>query len=256
MNSELSPNAREGLSSGRMTPRGGQVALGFQDNTGRDLYGVTPEGIINIPGISVPDNEFGLSLKRMLEWYEDYKINNGKYRLASTKQSCAGVAAVALVEGGGEAFASVPNALILLEPRQVEDYAVKIRAKVETLNQKSGLFEINCQKVVNDYIRGRHGTGVTGRGPSNDLWNYETWMKQSNVGGAIRSPQIRKIDTALKDYHSGDWDTGFIKKYKAFITILTELIDHAEKKPTSERAVPRAQLGMQIFDVFRSGVLN
>jgi len=108
---------------------------------------------------------------------------------------------------------------------------------------------------VSNHIKGRGAIGVTGRGMQADLWDYDTWMKQSAVGGSLRSMQMRKVDSALKDYHRVGWKTDFGKKYKCYITILAELSDHWEKKAESERAVPRAQLGLQIFDVLRSGAL-
>jgi hypothetical protein len=255
MISELSPNARTGLQEGRFAPRTGQVETDYANDNGDVLWGQMPDVCISVPGINRTDSEFGLSQRRMYEWYEAYQKNNGTYRLASTKSSCAGVAAAALVEGGAEAFAKAPTGVIYLEPKQVETFAQDIRQKIVSLNQRAALFELDCRKVVSDHIRDMKGVGVTGRAPSRDLWDHATWLRQSEVKGSVRSSDLRIIDTALKEYHNHDWKDGFKEKYKSYINVLTGLMDHAQKKPVSERSLPRAQLGVQVFDVLRSGAL-
>lgn len=254
MISELSFGAQTGLQEGRFAPRSGQVQTEYEDESGDTLWGVHADAQISVPGIDVWSGELGLNTPVMWNWYRGYVDNGGQYQLASRSKSCSGVAAVALIEGGGEAFADAPTARIYMEPRQVEDYGRTLRKAIMDFNARFQLFDLRNSHFVQTEMQ-RGTTGVTGIAPATDLWDVDTWMHQSALKGAMRSSLVRKIDSALKDYHKVRWAQDFKAKYKAFITILDAAMKHREQKPDSERGFAIARLAKQACDVFRSGAM-
>jgi len=256
MVSELSPRAQLGLQRGQHQPRRGQVETDYEDDEGT-LWGAEADSLISVPGLNVTDGELGLSLTAMWAWYQGYVDNGGTYQLASRKKSCSGVAAVALIEGGGEAFASAPSAKIYMEPKQVEQYGRDLRKALADFNRRFLSFDLGVGTYIKKELQAQHHpTGVTGIGSALDLWDVNTWMQQSAVKGAMRSSVIRNIDSALKDYHKYRWGQDFRKKYQAFIKVLDNVMTHREKKPDSERGFAVARLGKQACDVFRSRAIG
>ncbi|MBL4630393.1 MAG: hypothetical protein JKY14_04285, partial [Paraglaciecola sp.] len=101
MSDETANSAIKNLEKGTYGPRPNQL----ESNAG---WGTASDAQISVPGISPHVNSlhtFGLCLNRMYFWWGEYQDNNGKYQLASKKQSCAGVALVAMIEGGSNGFA-------------------------------------------------------------------------------------------------------------------------------------------------------
>lgn len=252
MASEMSPRAQQALRSGRYAPRGNQHEIsanlqadGFDLDD--DMYGVEADVLVSVPGLGAATSTFGLHLPRMWQWYRDYQDNGGTYTLASRTRSCAGIAAVALVEGGGEAFVSAPTALIYMEPRQVEDYAKSLKREIAAFNHKIPAFRTDATTVTQNALRGT--TGVTGFAKATDLWSHDEWKKRSALSGKIRSGTIRSIDSALEAYHRVTWASDYTKKYKSFVEVLRKCMQHRVENPTSERKLAVCQLGLQCLDV-------
>lgn len=246
---ELSQRATEALEDGVYQPRGGQTRVG-------QTWGVHADAVTSVPALRAANQLFGLDMRRMWRWFVEYRHNKGKggrYKLASKTQSCSGVAAVAMVEGGGEAFVKAPTARIYMEPRQVDEYGVALRNAILDFNRRVDAFEGPALQLLNrEASVGQHG-GVTGFLGLGDLWDMATWKRFSGVSGSMRSSQLRKIDNRLAEYWRGTWDLNFKKKFKALVQILEAVMEHRRAKPRSERALPVAQLGLQVTDVVRAG---
>lgn len=250
MISELGRGAQSALQTGQYQPRANQVETEYENAKQKTLWGVHADAQVSVPGLNVADGEFGLHLPKMWQWYTTYQANNGNYQLASKTQSCSGVAAVSLIEGGGEAFADAPGAMIYMEPTQVEDYANKLRQVITDFNRRFAIFEIRVGTDIQNEIQRQRILGVT-IAAATDLWNYDTWMQQSNVKGKMRSSVIGKIDSALKEYHKLLWGNDFKKKYKQLVKILDNVMKHRLEKPDSDRGFAVMRLGKQAVDVFR-----
>jgi hypothetical protein len=250
MYNELSERARTQLEDGTYQPRGGQT----QFHLGGDTYwGVQADAITSVPALRATNQLFGLDLARMWSWYQSYQTNNGTYRLASKTQSCSGVAAAALVEGGGEAFVNAPTARIYMEPRQVDEYGVSLKNAILEFNRKVTAFEGPATQTVNRAASvGQHG-GVTGFYAAGDIWDEATWKRQSAVGGSMRSSTLRKIDRRVTEYWRRTWGLDFKKKYRALVRVLEAVMEHRIAKPQSARSTPICQLGLQVIDVVRDG---
>jgi hypothetical protein len=252
---ELSDRAAEALEEGRFQPRGGQTRVQFGN---REFWGVHADAVNGVPAVRAANQLFGLDMKRMWDWFLDYRYNKGnwgRYKLASKTQSCSGVAAVALVEGGGEAFAKAPTARIYMEPRQVDEYGAALRKAIVDFNRRVMAFEGPALQLLNREANvGLHG-GVTGFYSLGDLWDMATWKRQSGVGGSMRSSAVRKIDKRLTEYWRGTWDLNFKEKYTALVRVLEAVMEHRRSKPHSERALPVAQLGLQAIEVVRGGYM-
>ncbi|MCO8122666.1 hypothetical protein NHH03_13040 [Stieleria sp. TO1_6] len=257
MRDEMSERAQQALRAGRYQPRQGQADITedlrlIGDDPGGRSFGQHADAFVSVPGIGAMNSLFGLNLVRMNDWFEDYQWNGGTYKLASSTKSCAGVAAVALVEGGGEAFVKAPNALIYMEPKQVESYGRSLRRAIDDFNRDVRAFQGTIDGVLRQSLN--YTTGVTGFQTSKNLWDYVTWKKQSAVKKSIRSQRIRKIDDALQSYHRHDWDGSFVKRYKALVRILRNVMKHSRQNPNSDRRYAVTMLGKQCIDVMRANI--
>jgi hypothetical protein len=250
---ELSESARRGLQRGTFQPRPGQE----QVRRGRDLeWGVNADALVAVLGLDAANRRLGVNLNAMWTWYEGYQQNGDGYQLASRKQSCSGVALVALIEGGGEAFCSAPLIKLYAEPKQVERYARDLKRTLTDFNLRFINFRDSNATYISNQLRARKMFGATAIAAQADLWDYQTWHQQSEVKGSMRGLLIQRIDSALKDYHKYSWGHQFKKKYQHFIAILDAVMTHRQTKPDSERGFAVARLGKQACDVLISGAIH
>ncbi len=243
MSDEMADRSRDALEEGRYAPRPGQL-------DSKQGWGSASDAQVSLPGIGGPGNtahRFGLCLPRMRDWFTNYRTSGGGYQLASTTKSCAGVAMVALKEGGGGGFLKPPNMLIMAEPKAVEGYARGLQREIIDLNRRVRLFENEAPNAL--LKRQRLMFGVTGFVTPSKLWSVSEWKKLSSVKGAIRSSLVRDIDSLLAKYHKLEWDAEFGDKYALLIQLMDKVMKHREKKPDSKRAFPMTRLGMQILKV-------
>lgn len=255
MRDEMSERVRDRLERGDINPRHNQR------KTSDGEWGVEADSKISVPGIGLNRDRthtFGLDLNRMWRWYNDYTTNNGKYQLASKKQSCSGVALVALIEGGSTAFKKAPSIKIYSEPKQVDAYAIALRNSINTLNGRVVIFEnraaLAILRAMLDMGMGPGGGlgGVTGFQAHPDLWSYRQWKRQSAVARLKRDSVIRSIDSQLKSYHKLLWGDNFTKKYTQLVKIMDLVMKHEEKYPESKRAFALQRLGTQVLDKARN----
>ncbi|MBL4630469.1 MAG: hypothetical protein JKY14_04700 [Paraglaciecola sp.] len=182
----------------------------------------------------------------------EYQDNNGKYQLASKKQSCAGVALVAMIEGGSNGFADAPLIKIYAEPKQVEAYARTLQRAILDFNKRVTQFDLQAKKAMEQALSDQRFSpgsglmvGVTGFQTATELWSIEDWKRQSNIPNAMRSLLVRKIDSSLPKYHKADLESDFANKYKYLIQVMDNVMKHRAQKPDSKRSFAMNRLGMQ-----------
>jgi len=227
-------------------PRPGQQRLGREmdlDGFLIPLWSQSADEKINIPGIGATGSYWGLSTRRMAEWWTAWKDRNPSYQLASSTNSCAGAAALALKAGGGEAFAKAPSALIYMEPLQIQEWANQILVQVDRMNEWTRELKSEFLSALSNKSL---APGISPPPPPGDLWSAEAWKKDSAVTGAPRSSIIREIDSCLEKFHGSDWAKGFEEKYRLLAKIFLQIVLHRKEKPDSKRKTSVLRLGNQV----------
>jgi hypothetical protein len=209
------------------------------DKEGIPRWGQSPETKIPLPGLGGPTRTWGLSLRRMHQWWQTFKASAPHYQ-ALGFQNCAGVALLALQQGGADAFLPAPGVTIYAEPLQVEHYATELRAQFDRLEGLVTEFQA-------DFANAPQAPAV---GLVDGLWPLVVWKQQSALGALqVRSNTIRTIDDALETYHRTDWNSGFRVRYKALVTAFFAVMQHRLTKADSARSTAVLRLGAQILGV-------
>ncbi|MGC4085550.1 MAG: hypothetical protein QM736_26355 [Vicinamibacterales bacterium] len=232
------------------TPRPGQRPTGANldmDGLPIPLWSQSAENKINLPGLRAEGTLWGLSIRRMSEWWDDFKKTGPQYR-ALSYNNCAGIVFEALKAGGSEAFLEAPRVVVYAEPVQVEQYALNLQVQLQRFN--------DWTRELDDEIRDAVVNGRIGSKPSENLidglWTLDEWKRQSALGGfTIRSSTIRKIDDAVADYHRHDVKTAFEKKLIAMANIIKGISKHRQEKPDSKRSEAILRLGHQVIALLR-----
>jgi hypothetical protein len=210
------------------TPRPGQKRTGELDDDDLPMWSQSPDVKTYLPGFGAQGRNWGLSTGRM------------------GKQNCAGVALMALEAGGAGAIVKLPKVTIYGEPVQVEDYAESVLAQLNQMESWTDDLEQDIKQAVI--------SGKVKPAPSDNLvdglWTLDTWKQKSALGGmTVRSANIREIDDAVEKYHQGDWNDGYLKRYKALVNMFVALCKHRQEKPDSKRSEGLLRLGAQILAI-------
>ena len=229
-------------------PRPGQTRLDETDDDGWPLWSQSPESKIPLPGIGSKERDWGLSLRRMGLWWQQFQ-SMAPYYQALGKQNCAGVALMALREGGSEAFVECPGITVYGEPVQVEKYANELSIQLERMEEWT--------KQLDADVRNGIMTGVVSSEPNDQLvdglWSVATWKQKSALGAfKMRSSTICAIDRELEAYHQANWKSGFIKRYQAFVKLFMLVSKHRDEKADSARSEAVLRLASQIIAIVRN----
>lgn len=238
-------------------PRPGQTRLGVNeritDAAGDDwefpLWSQSPENKINIPGIGASTSFWGVSLRRMAQWWNQFKATQPQYQALSRKNNCAGVALLGLKAGGSEAYVKLPSVTVYAEPLQVENYANALLAKIQDLNRIT-------QDVDND-VRAVVASKALSPTPASEIqdgiYTLQHWKQRSHLGGlTVRSGTIRDIDSAVEKFHTANWHAAFPDRLKALVDIMTAIAKHRAEKPDSKRSEAIVRLAAQVITVLRN----
>jgi hypothetical protein len=215
---------------------------------GWPLWSQSPEFKVALPGFNNKGRLWGLSIGRMNAWWQVFSQSNPHYK-ALSHQNCAGVALMALRQGGSEAYVDLPAVRIYAEPLQVERYARMVEVQIDRLE--------TWAKELDADIRQALGSGLVKpdmlTGLKDGLWDLQTWKQRSALGTfQMRSATIREIDTALQQYHANTWNSGFNDKYRALVATFMGVIKHRQAKAESARSAAVLALGLQILALLRN----
>lgn len=213
-------------------PRTGQNRLGTLDANGLPMWSQSNDEEVDIPGLGGGHMPWGLSSSEMAEFWRQWDVPGREYRLASKTSSCAGVAAQALGEGGGNAYSKGPTALIYMEPNQIYDWANAIR---------SATFSLNLESV---HIRRETANLQVAQGDLNRVWTSDEWIKASAVDWKIRSILLRSIDSALVEFHRA---AAFQPRFTALVKVFRGILKHRESHPESKRTIAMLVLAEQVI---------
>jgi hypothetical protein len=225
-----------------LEPRPGQVRR--EAETGEVAWLQSPEAKIALPGFNNKGHHWGLSIGRMRDWWQLFSQSNPHYK-ALSHQNCAGVALMALREGGGEAFEDMPTVRIYAEPLQVERYAQALQIQMERMEAWTLALDTDIrQALASGLVKPAMLTGL-----QDGLWS----LQHSALGTfQMRSATIREIDEALQQYHSNTWKEGFQKKYRALARTFLGVVKHRHAKAESARSAAVLALGLQILALLRN----
>lgn len=221
-----------------------RLAMGTQ----RDAQGNVISIIDRKPNLklrigTIQENKFGLDLDAMYTWWQVFSSSpNTIWSLA--KRNCASVVAKCLLAGGASSYAKNPNP-VLWTPKNVFEWAEKIHAKIESLNDMAGEIE-KAKNTPRDTSQDKR-----------DPWSVAEWKKQSDAGMfAHRYASLKKIDHALQLFHgtaliSDDLDTfkkSLENKETAAIEVLRLIHEQLVARPDSKRLAAIITLGQQILN--------
>jgi len=237
---------QEGKLEPILEPRPGQVRR--EAETGEVAWLQSPEAKIALPGFNTKGHHWGLSIGRMRDWWQLFSQSHPHYK-ALSHQNCAGVALMALREGGSEAFEDMPTVRIYAEPLQVERYAQALQIQMERMEVWALELDTDIrQALASGLVKPAMLTGL-----QDGLWSLQTWKQHSALGTfQMRSATIREIDEALQQYHSNTWKDGFQKKYRALARTFLGVVKHRHAKAESARSAAVLALGLQILALLRN----
>jgi hypothetical protein len=200
----------------------------------------------------IPENSrayWGLNLSAIACAWQAFLLNpRNMYKYVSADQNCAGVVHKMLVAGGIDAYVKTKKARIYRTPNEIEVLCITLVDYLLELNKKTLAFK----RAVTD--SGLYdGVSLV----NNEIWPVNTFTQNSNVGKifAMRKEQVGKIDKALRLYHSLPWTPeNFINKYTNLVEMFTNIIDHKENKPNSDRRLGVDSLGVQIVKLLETNL--
>lgn len=150
-----------------------------------------PSNTCRISTLSDEDTLIGLSDANILLWWSGYKTKTD-YKVLT--RNCSTAVAGALIAGGGLGFTSPPGFLSSIwtpsiwTPEKVFQWATQIQSKVEPINNRyreaRTIIEANAKGI--DEV---------------ELWDVETWKKNSAITMAHRYQVLKDIDAGLAEYH-------------------------------------------------------
>ena len=241
------------LANNGLTPigsaRSGQHRLDeVHPDTGWPLWSQSPEVKIELPGFNNKGRHWGLSISRMNSWWQLFAQSNPHYQ-ALSHQNCAGIALMALREGGGEAFIDLPAVRIYAEPMQVELYARAVQIQMERMEASANELDADIKRALaSGVVKPDMLTGL-----KDGLWDVNTWKQRSALGTfQMRSSTIREIDEALAKYHGSTWKEDFRIKYRALAVAFRAVAQHRQDKALSGRSAAVLALGLQILALLRN----
>ena len=150
-----------------------------------------PSNICRISTLSDQDTLIGLSDANILVWWNKYKQNVNYNTLT---RNCSTAVAGALIAGGGLGFASPPGFLSsvwtpsIWTPEKVFQWATQIYTKIEPVNDRYRSARTAIDAKTRDITE-------------TDVWDVETWKKNSSISMAHRYQTLKDIDTLLGQYH-------------------------------------------------------
>ena len=234
------------------SPRPGQKWLDEVDSKGWPLWSQSADEKVALPGTDCGDRLWGLSICHMNDWWENFK-NSGPQYQALGRQNCAGVALDALKEGGSEAFLPCPYIKAYTEPTQVEDYAKRLRNKLNEMENLSTQLDDDIKQAV----MSNNLWAAPGDPPADGIWELDKWKRESALGTfQVRSSTIRQIDNAVARFHEANWTDQFTKRYTALVQAFLGVVKHREEKADSGRSRAVLRLGAQILAIVRNPKAN
>jgi hypothetical protein len=244
MYNETSKRAQRKLQSGAWQMRANQrIVMQDAEHGNVNVYGTEADCVVKLPALGATGVTYGLDGARMYEWWNVFRhCPHPHYKLASKHRNCAGVAALALLAGGADAFVEPPAPGMFMDPNQIERWALLLRARLNILNQVAVEVgeEVNVPEVQGGVL---------------DVMTYAEWKELSNrdMGGATaRSANVRKLDALLKEYHTYTWrDDQARKKMKVLAAMLDVIHEYLAHKLTSKRGAAVLTLGQQVLSVLK-----
>lgn len=230
-------------------PRPGQVRREeWLTEDGVTLWSQSAESKVELPGFNNKGRHWGLSIGRMNAWWIQFMNSHPHYQ-ALSHQNCAGIALMALRQGGSEAFVDLPTVRVYAEPLQVERYARTVEMQMERMEAWATELDADIRQA----LASRLVTPDMLTGLKDGLWDVQTWKQRSALGTfQMRSATIREIDEALQQYHSTSWKDGFQTKYRALANTFLGIVKHRREKAGSARSAAVLALGLQILALLRS----
>ena len=218
------------------------------------------QAILNRIHDHIPNNGYaywGLNLNAITEAWEAYLKNpaNG-YKYTSKTHNCAGVVTQMMLKGGAEAYSKLKSISFWRDPEDVRVDVENLAEALLTLNQATWRFRTD---MMASQLYMRVGLVDCPYSMVNDLWSVEEFKANSKSPNtmSLRRDQVAKIDAILADYHrAGRWShkETFTKKLTALVKMFKYILDHREKKPTSDRRIGVDSLGVQILKVLEGGI--
>ena len=257
------------LTSGRYTPRQGQVRVDMRDQSGSYSWGQEPDFVISVPAFGRGNKYFGVSVRHGWSWFDTFRQNpDSLYSFMSKRHNCSGVVVEALKMSGSEAFLKAPKVALAMTPSDVVDYAKALRAAICQLNDAALRLDrahypkwLEKQRrsvpITTRFQLGAHRRKVGGQAPIEDeLWTVQAWKAASHVGGRVRGGISNEVEGALGKYHALRWETDFCGKYKQLVKVATACTKSVDQYGIDHRNGAYLQLGMQCLKVMRSGAVR
>lgn len=204
-----------------------------------------PSNFCRISTMSDQDALIGLSDANILSWWGTYKTRE-TYNVLT--RNCSTAVAGALIAGGGVGFASPPGFLSSIwtptfwTPEKVFQWATQIQSKVEPVNNRyreaSATIEANTKGI-----------------DETEVWDVETWKKNSSIAMAHRYQVLKDIDTNLKEYH--EMRQRVVRESGPAMSeaelpglgkILDKIRQQMAERPTSSRRAAVLHLGKQVLN--------
>lgn len=240
-----------------LAPRTGQVRLDEpfkDDDTGEIFYlwGQSPSNVTTLPGGAEGGKAFGLSTRRMGDWWGQYKATQPHYRAISRTNNCAGVAIMGLVAGGSEAILPAPTIMIYAEPLQVDQYAQDLLKEMTAL--EAMVRDIRTDTIA---LTKEGKVDVTkADGMVDGLWPLATWKSKSALGALqFRSGTVRDMDDAVEAFHKANWKDKFVQRYTALVKLIRAIHKHRQEKPESKRSEGIITLAEQAIKILQGDIM-
>ncbi|MBL8692737.1 MAG: hypothetical protein JNJ88_01430 [Planctomycetes bacterium] len=234
--------------------------MAFTDDEGNGVleWARKPDAKVYLPGFQAQGTgkggaenlycHWGLSLQRMAFFWRDFQKKQPYFQLGSRTSNCSGVAAQALAAGGATAYVAAPRAVIYMEPLMIERWAEQLAERIAKLNIKTSEFRADCDIYIMSHMR-----EFAALDPNpDDLWSLDHWKKVSSISFAVRSPAVRKIDSALATYHTKTWSKQFPEKLTAMREVFEGILAHREEKPDSRRQLAMFGLGKHVLNKLKA----
>jgi hypothetical protein len=204
-----------------------------------------PSNTCRISTLSDEDTLIGLSDANILLWWSSYKTKTD-YKVLT--RNCSTAVAGALIAGGGLGFATPPGFLSSIwtpsiwTPEKVFQWATQIQSKVEPINNRyreaRAIIEANAKGIAEV-----------------ELWDVETWKKNSAITMAHRYQVLKDIDARLGEYHEQRKEAA--KGSEAVLSeaelpglarILDKIRQQMAERPDSARRGAILHLGKQVMN--------
>lgn len=234
---ELGDGGRAALDGGG-PPRAGQVVIGT-DNLD-DVWGQRYQAFAHLPALCpARPAAIGLSLNRMIDWAHQFKASGEfNYTYISTSNNCSGVAVRGLVAGGADAFGPLGG-----NPSKGTLYFTPNDALVYVRGIARGIAEAN--RILTDLNVRSATTPLVGV----DLMAADAFVRASKVDWKLRTPKLRKIDSALESYHRRTWAAAFPEKLDRLLTIIVNTQAYLAETTTHSRDAALLTLARQVRHV-------